>query len=253
VVALLASCTAVGPDYEPPAPLQLPSSWDDALAPQQALAMGAWWRRFNDPVLSELIERGAQQNLSIAAAGLRIVQSRAALGISDALIFPQQQQINANFTGLYRNEDWFKSAGTSFDVGWEMDIWGKYARGIEAAEASLYASIASYRDVLITISAEIARNYINYRTAQERMFLSQQNIAIQERVVHMTQVQFDSGNVSELDVQQAKAQLYATRSALPVLKFSLSQAQNAIAVLLGTIPQEIEPLLMTGEQIQVPI
>jgi outer membrane protein TolC len=249
---LSAACTTVGPDYQPPAQPQLPTAWSDVDAAQQAQAVGAWWQRFSDPVLSELIEQGAQQNLSIAAAGLRIVQARAALGISDALIFPQQQQINGNVGGLYRNEDWFKSAGASLDVGWEMDIWGKYARGIESSEASLYASIASYHDVLVSISAEIARNYINYRTAQERMFLSRQNIAIQERVVHMTQVQFDSGNVSELDVQQAKAQLYATQSALPVLKIQRLQARNAIAVLLGTIPEKIEPLLTRIEQRQIP-
>ena len=151
----------------------------------------------------------------VALSGLRIVQARAALGISDALVFPQQQQVNGNFSALYRNEDWFNSASASFDVGWEMDIWGKYARGIESSEASLYASIASYHDVLVSISAEIALNYINYRTAQERMYLSRQNIAIQERVVAMTQVQFEAGNVSELDVQQSRAQLYATQSALP--------------------------------------
>ena len=83
---------------------------------------------------------------------------------------------------------------------------------------------------------------------QERMFLSRQNIAIQQRVVDMTQVQFESGNVSELDVQQAKTQLYATQSALPLLNISRLQDRNAIAVLLGTIPGKIEPLLTHARQ-----
>lgn len=249
---LLVGCTAVGPDYQPPAQPQLPSGWSDTEAAQQTGEVGAWWKLFNDPVLSDLIERGAQQNLSIVAAGLRIVQARAALGISDALVFPQQQQINGNYSGLYRNEDWFKSASASFDVGWEMDIWGKYARGIQSSEASLYASIASYHDVLVSISAEIARNYINYRTAQERMYLSRQNIAIQKRVVEMTQVQFDAGNVSELDVQQAKAQWYATQSTLPILNITRLQARNALAVLLGTLPESIEPLLVLDKEFKNP-
>ena len=133
-----------------------------------------------------------------------------------------------------------------------MDVWGKYARGIESSEASLYASIASYHDVLVSVSAEIARNYINYRTAEERMYLSRQNIAIQQRVVEMTQVQFDAGNVSELDVQQAKAQLFATQSTLPSLNIARLQARNAIAVLLGTIPQQIEPLLTAAAGRAVP-
>ena len=240
---VLSACTMVGPDYEAPPAVQLPEYWSPEETATESEAVSDWWRMFNDPVLDQLIESGARENLSIEAAGLRIVQARAALGISDALVFPQQQQVNSNFAALYRNEDWFKSANASLDVGWEMDIWGKYARGIESAEASLYASIASYHDVLVSISAEIARNYINYRTAQERIFLSKQNIAIQQRVVEMTQVQYDAGNVSELDVQQAKTQLYATQSSLPSLNISRIQARNALAVLLGTLPEEIEPLL----------
>lgn len=249
---LLSACTTVGPDYEAPAPAQLPSDWSPEETATESRAVSDWWRLFNDPVLDQLIARGAQENLSIEAAGLRIVQARAALGISDALIFPQQQQVNGNFAALYRNEDWYKSANASLDVGWEMDIWGKYARGIEASEANLYATIASYHDVLVTISAEIARNYINYRTAQERMYLSRQNIAIQQRVVEMTQVQYDAGNVSELDVQQAKTQLYATQSALPSLNIARIQARNALAVLLGTLPEEVEPLLALQETPDIP-
>ncbi len=252
LVLLLTGCTTVGPDFQSPATPQLPAQWSRQEVAQHTREIGAWWDLFNDPVLSQLIVRGAQQNLAIAAAGLRIVQARAALGISDALLFPQQQQVDGNFSGLYRNEDWFKSAGASLDVGWEMDIWGKYARGIESSEASFYASIASYHDVLVSISAEIARNYINYRTAQERMYLSRQNIAIQQRVVEMTQVQFDAGNVSELDVQQAKAQLYGTQSALPALNLARLQALNAIAVLLGAIPEEIAPMLLPDRDRKIP-
>ena len=186
------------------------------------------------------------------AAGLRIVQARAALGISDALIFPQQQQVSGRAAKAYQNEQSFNSAAVGLDVGWEMDIWGKYARGIETSEANLYASIASYRDVLVSITAEIARNYINYRTAEERMYLSEQNVAIQQRVVSMTQVQFDSGNVSELDVQQAKTQLYATQAALPGLNILRLQAANAIAVLLGVLPENIRPMLALNEARDVP-
>lgn len=252
LTGVLGACTAVGPDYQIPQQPLLPSKWSDTETEKHTHAVGAWWELFQDPVLSDLIEKGAQQSLSVAAAGLRIVQARAALGISDALVFPQQQQLNGNYSALYRNEDWFNSASASLDVGWELDIWGKYARGIESSEASLYASIASYHDVLVSISAEIARNYINYRTAQERMYLSRQNIAIQQRVVEMTQVQFDAGNVSELDVQQAKTQLFSTQSTLPALSIARLQARNAIAVLLGTIPEKIEPLLTQDEQNDTP-
>lgn len=251
LVALLclpAACTMVGPDYEGVAPPALPTSWDKADAAAQTSAVASWWQSFDDPVLTGLIEQAARQNLPLEVAGLRIVQARAALGISDALLFPQQTQVNGNLAYLYQNDNDFNSAAIGLDMGWEMDVWGKYARGIESSEANLYASIASYRDVLVSISAEIARNYINYRTSQERIYLSQRNIAIQQRVVDMTQVQYDSGNVSELDVQQARTQLYATQSTLPALNIARLQARNAIAVLLGVRPEDIAPLLTTSER-----
>ena len=244
---VLAGCTVVGPDYEGIAAPAMPSAWDAEAAAADSEAIASWWLSFQDPTLTGLIERGAKQNLSLEAAGLRIVQARAALGISDSLLFPQQTQVNSSLSYLYQNDNGFNSANIGLDVGWELDVWGKYARGIQSSEATLYASIASYRDVLVTVSAEIARNYINYRTAQERMHLSRRNVAIQQRVVDMTQVQFDSGNVSELDVQQARTQLYATESALPALDTARLQALNAIAVLLGARPEEIEPLLEVEE------
>ena len=243
LLACTAACTTVGPDYEaPPAP-ELPSSWNTADAAAKSAEAANWWKLFQDPVLDELIDRGARQNLNVEAAGLRIVQARAALGISDALIFPQQQKVSGSLSTIYQEEHSFNSAGVGLDVGWEMDIWGKYARGIESSEATLYASIASYRDVLVTITAEIARNYINFRTAQERTYLSRQNIAIQQRVVEMTQTQFNSGNVTELDVQQSKTQLYATQGTLPGLSIARLQAQNALAVLVGVMPEELTSVL----------
>lgn len=250
LLCLVSGCTVVGPDFEGVATPALPSSWDATAAAADSETISAWWQLFDDPALTELVRRGAAQNLSLQAAGLRIVQARAALGISDALRLPQQTQVNGGLAYIYRDRDDLTSASLSLDTGWELDIWGKYARGIESAEANLYASIASYRNVLVSLTAEIARNYINYRTAEERIYLSRRNIAIQQRVVEMTQVQYDSGNVSELDVQQARTQLYATQSSLPALDTARAQARNALAVLLGVRPEDIAPLLALPAQEQ---
>lgn len=96
---------------------------------------------------------------------------------------------------------------------------------------------------MVSIVAEVARNYINYRTAQEPIAYAKRNITIQERVTKITEVQFNSGNVSELDMQQARAQLYATRSALPSLKLNMIKARNAIAVLMGSDITTVDRLL----------
>jgi NodT family efflux transporter outer membrane factor (OMF) lipoprotein len=133
-------------------------------------------------------------------------------------------------------------------MGWEIDVWGKYARGIESSEATLYASIASYDDILVSIISEVARNYINYTTAEERIAFAKRNIEIQRRVTKMTEVQFNAGNVSELDMQQARTQLYATMSILPSLKLTQIKSRNAIAILLAILPQDVDKIVQKNHK-----
>lgn len=245
----LSACTTLGPDYVHPEKTALPSDWSVEKATQDTQQseqkLQQWWQQFNDPTLNQLVEMASQQNLDLEAAGLRIVQARSLLGISTGLQYPQVQTVSGNLARAYVNDQGVNNAALSFDAGWEMDIWGKYARGIESAEAGYYASIASYHDIMVTITAEVARNYINYRTFQERILLSRRNIDIQERVVNITQVQFDSGNVTELDVQQAKNQLFNTKAAQPSLEIAMKQSRTALALLLGVLPEEMEKLLQS--------
>ncbi len=245
----LSACTTLGPDYVHPEQTALPSDWSVEKAAQNTQQseqkLQQWWQQFNDPTLNQLVEMASQQNLDLEAAGLRIVQARSLLGISTGLQYPQVQTVSGNLARAYVNDQGVNNAALSFDAGWEMDIWGKYARGIESAEAGYYASIASYHDIMVTITSEVARNYINYRTFQERILLSRRNIEIQERVVNITQVQFDSGNVTELDVQQAKNQLFNTKAAQPSLEIAMKQSRTALALLLGVLPEDVEKLLQS--------
>jgi len=243
----LTACTVVGPDFQGVNEVKLPEGWkmnNNRRAEQNIMQ---WWMQFNDPTLNAIVDYANQQNLDIEAAGLRILQARMLFGISDSFRYPQSQRASGNLAKVYNNEQSFTNAALSFDAGWEMDVWGKYARGIESAEAGLYASIASYNDIIVSITAEVARNYVNYRTFQERILLSERNIQIQERVVGITQVQYDSGNVTELDVQQAKSQLYSTKAALPGLQIGMLQSRNALALLLGVMPDQIEAMLASSD------
>ena len=239
---VLGGCTKVGPDYVKPEPLTLPGSWESNRSSSDQ-NLSNWWKLFNDPTLDILVQKSYEQNLDLRSAGLRILQARAALGVSEGLLYPQQQAVSGTLAAGRTNGSNYTAGGVNFDVGWEMDVWGKYARGIESAEATLYASVASYDDIMISVIAEVARNYISFRTAQERIEFAKRNILIQEAVVNITQTQFNAGNVSELDMQQAMAQLYRTQSLLPALELSKVKSRNAIAILLGTIPQEVEMLL----------
>ncbi len=240
---LLTGCSKVGPEYKNPKEQKLPESWNKDLNKSDS-DIKEWWKLFNDETLNTLIEKAYEQNFDLRSAGLRILQARAALGISEGLLYPQAQSISGSLAGVRSGDNTFSNASASFDVGWEMDIWGKYARAIESSEATLYASIASYDDILVSIISEVARNYINYTTAQERIEFAQRNIKIQERVTKMTEIQFNAGNVSELDMQQSKTQLYVTKSLLPNLELVKIKSKNALAVLLGFLPQEIDKILL---------
>jgi outer membrane protein TolC len=240
----LGGCAAVGPDFSGPGRVRLPEKWRRNRSAKDP-RLASWWSIYRDRNLDRLVSLAWKQNLDLKAAGLRILQARAALGIAEGMAFPQVQRVSGSATvgDADRGAPSVRSLSTAFDLGWELDLWGRYARGAESAEATLYAAVASYNDILVTVIAEVARNYIAYRTAQERIAYARRNIAIQEYVVKVTEIQFNSGNVSELDMQQARTQLHSTRSAVYDLKLSRVRARNALAMLLGLNPTEVERYL----------
>ncbi len=242
--ALLGGCAAVGPDFSGPGRVKLPAGWERNRRKKDP-QLAHWWKIYGDRNLDRLVQMAWRQNLDLKSAGLRILQARAALGISEGMAFPQIQQISGSATVSDDNRaaHSVRSSNLGFDLGWELDLWGKYARGTESAEANLYAALASYNDILVTVIAEVARNYIAYRTAQERIAYARRNIAIQEYVVKVTRIQFNSGNVSELDMRQAQTQLHSTRGAVYELQLSRIRARNALAMLLGLNPSEVERFL----------
>lgn len=246
-VMMISGCTKLGPDFMGVETPSMPAKWKHKQE-RSDTTIAQWWKTFNDPILNTLVDKAYAQNLDIESAGLRILQARAALGISEGLAFPQKQTLSGNAAAVRSNGSNFEAAGLNFDIGWEMDIWGKYARGIESSQADLYATLASYNDIMVSVIAEVARNYINYRTAQERIAYAKRNVIIQERVTKMTEVQFNSGNVSELDMQQARSQLYNTRSAIPSIEVTRIKSRNAIALLLGTDASKITKLLRTNHK-----
>ena len=249
-VMMLSGCVKLGPDFMGIDTPPIPKNWTQGKNKVKSAEIAQWWKTFNDPTLNTLVEKTYAQNLDIKSAGLRIVQARSVLGISEGLNFPQVQTLSGSAASTRNSGNSFEVAGLNFDIGWEMDIWGKYARGIESSEANLYASVASYNDIMVSVIAEVARNYINYRTSEERLAYAERNVQIQERVTQMTEVQFNSGNVSELDMQQSRSQLYNTRSAIPSIEITKAKARNAMALLLGIDANSIRKILESGSKKQ---
>ena len=255
-VLFLHGCTKLGPDFYTPQH-DVPQAWSTSeLFPKSSGNENiAWWQLFNDPVLDRLIETAYSQNLSLRTAGLRILESRAQLGLVRGNSFPQSQQLRGDVMtigtpgpAVDRN---YNSASIGFDVGWEIDFWGKFSRSIESADAALFAAIADYDDILVSLTAEVARVYTSIRTLEERIRLARKNSTLQEEGLKLVQHQFDAGTVTELDMQQAKTLLNSTLATIPSLQSALQQHRNGLAILLGILPEELGRYLDSGGTIPV--
>ena len=263
IVLLTPGCVKVGPDFvSPPAPVA--DSWREQ-ADQQLIAAPdqyeEWWMVFDDPVLNNLVEEAHSQNLGLQVAGLRILEARAQLGIATGNLYPQQQQLGASAAALGASKNAantiagdldYKDLNTSFSAGWELDFWGKFRRGVEAADAQFLAAIANYDEVMVTLTAEVARSYILIRTLSEQIRLSEESAAIQERSLEIAENRFDGGLVTELDVQQARTLLANTRSAIPRFRTDYRKAQNALSILLGTPPKDLTSQLNISGHTSIP-
>lgn len=253
VVVVLSGCAKLGPDFVRP-DVSVAEDWVEA-NPQlkrDAASLRTWWEVFDDPVLNGLIDAAQDNNLPLQVAGLRILEGRARLGIATGQLYPQTQSVGtgATFERLSKNQTntagtdvsaWTYSAG--FDAVWELDIWGRFRRGIESADASLLASMADYEDVLVSLTAEVANAYVATRTFEERISLAEQNVELQRRGLALTETQYDIGIATELDVHQARALLNTTKARIPQFKIGLRQTQNALATLLGRPPGQMQALL----------
>ena len=256
VSVLICGCTTVGPDYVRPS-ADVAGQWmevDDPRIKAEPPGHREWWTVFNDPVLNVLVDTAYKQNLTLRSAGIRILEARARLGISVGFQYPEQQTGTYSFRRTKLSENFdpgvisspsneFSSNMIGFDAGWELDFWGKFRRGLESANADLGASIANYDDILVSLVAEVAATYVQIRTFEERLRVARQNVKIQARSFQIADVRFRNGAVTELDVQQAKANLRNTEALIPELEMGLRQAQNALSILLGMPPRDLQDVL----------
>jgi NodT family efflux transporter outer membrane factor (OMF) lipoprotein len=258
--AIVSACTNVGPEYvRPDSPLG-PDWYEaeheryDTSVEQQVL----WWEALGDPVLNDLIGLAREQNNNLQIAGLRVLESRAQLGIAVGNQYPQAQVVAGDATAVQGSENAANTAAgdlryTQFNVGvgasWEIDFWGKFRRGIEAADAAYFAAVAGYDQAMILVTAQVCSTYLAIRTLEEQIRITNNNIAIQQRSLDIVNVQYENGATSELDVLQARTLLMATKATLPSLQAQLYQAKHALSTLLGSAPTDMTDLLKGSSSI----
>lgn len=260
LLLLLAGCSTVGPDYAPPevsASAHWAADLEGGMTPAQidAQTLAHWWTTLNDLILSSLIERAVAGNLDLKEARARVREARARRGITEADRFPT---IDATASARSSRSSEETGGGSErelyavgFDAAWELDLFGGRRRTIEAAEAELQADEEDLRDVLVSLLAEVALNYVEVRSFQTRLSAAEANLGAQEETYRITQWRFQAGLTTQLDVEQAKYSLEQTRAQIPVLQTGLVQAENRLAVLLGQPPGSLKDALAEPKAIPV--
>ncbi len=270
VCLLCAGCAAVGPNFEKPE-VEIADTWLEAADPKidtSQIAYQDWWQVFNDPILNQLIDNAYSQNLSLQVAGLRILQARAQLGFATGLQYPQSQSVQTSYARSRSSENappfsnlppaigdnidhtvnvW----STSFDIAWEADVWGKFRRGIEAADANLAANMLNYDAVLVSLTGDVALTYTLVRTLEQRLAYVRQNVLLQQRGLDLAQARFDLGATSELDVAQSTALVNSTEAIIPFLQMNLRQTKNVLSLLLGIPPSDLTNILGASGRLPV--
>jgi NodT family efflux transporter outer membrane factor (OMF) lipoprotein len=218
--------------------------------------MAEWWATLNDPLLTDLIQRAVEENLDLKKAKARVRESRARRGISGTGRLPSlnasssmSRRRGSEDTGSATESDLYDAG---FDASWEIDLFGGVRRSVEAAEAELEASHEDVRDVLVSLAAEVALNYVENRSFQKRHSIAKANLDTQTETYNITRWRFMAGLTTQLDVEQAKYSLEQTRSHIPALRIGHEQAGNRLAVLLGLHPGLLRTELAEFRPIPVP-
>jgi NodT family efflux transporter outer membrane factor (OMF) lipoprotein len=258
----LAGCLTVGPDYQAPQ-TGAPDAWKTeatkGLAQAQA-PLQTWWRVFNDPALEALIVDVRTNNLDLAAAVARLDAAAARYGIARSGLVPQidgvggvsrtrdTERVRSNDS---QRENPYMLYDAGFTMGWELDLWGRVRRSVEAARGQWEATLEDTRDLLVVLQADAASTYVQFRTLQQRLVYARGNVTMQEGTLKLTQDRLKAELTGELDVRQAELNLASTRALIPQLEAQRDQALNRLCLLCGKYPGAFNQLLQQTNGVPV--
>lgn len=250
--ALLAGC-AVGPDFRTPelpqagaqfARAEPPASTQPASAPQPA-PDAAFWRQFQDAQLTQLVEQALRANQDLRGALARLDAVQALLRESRLDQLPtltlssqalQQRRSESQAPSGPRSQ---RSYSAGINASWELDLFGRVRRSIEAGSAELRASAADLAALQVAIAAQVAASYADLRGWQQRLHLAEANAANQQDTLRLVQLRLAHGSGSDFDLARAQALLEITRSRIPALQAQIAVAQHRLAVLTGQVPEAL--------------
>jgi multidrug efflux system outer membrane protein len=244
-LACVAGCK-VGPNYKPPE-MEMPAEWTHGSADAYSIIPDAnnagWWKIFSDEDLDKLIRQAVENNRNVEAAFHRVEASRALRDYTAGQYYPNinaggslNHLLPSGTAQVPVSVKPFDLYSSSLDFLWEIDLFGKIRRSVESSQASYQASIEDYRDIMVTLLADVCTNYIGLRTTQQRIRYAENNVEIQRKTLELTKSLYQAEIVGELDVRQAEFNLANTESEIPTLLIAEEASFNRLAVLLGELP-----------------
>ncbi len=229
----------------------LPQTWEEGgeVFRQPLPVDDQWWKSFGDTTLDSLISIAVDRNYSVLTAIDRMNMAKAGLRMERSGFFPTvginagwtRQQTSGNTSELPQSTQHYYDV--SANMSWELDIFGSIRQRVKAQKETFAASKEEYTAVMVSLSAQVASSYIQLRELQQELKVVERNCASQAAVLKITEVRYNTGLVSKLDVAQAKSVYFNTKASIPQLESGINQCITSLAVLLGTYPQEIRPVL----------
>lgn len=258
---MLGGCVTVGPDYVEPqadvAPAFQEVREDAGLRHAPAQALPRWWHRLDDPLLGALVDQAVARNLDVQVAESRLRQARAERGIAFGARLPALG-VGAGVQRSGTDADVGNAYAIGFDAVWEADLFGGKRRAVEAADASVQAREEALRDVLVSVLAEVALNYVDLRSQQELLRIAQENLGSQQQNLQLVESQLQAGLIEQLAYEQARGNLENTRAQIPTLQTGLERARNRLSTLLdqraGALDAQLaEPMPVPKPPVEVAI
>ena len=255
-ISMLLSFAAVAKTNTQKIETTIPTSWNnlDTLFIQQDNIDKKWWTGFNDQTLNSLLDICIANNYDLAEAAYRVDAAKAAMRKAEGGYYP-----SINLSAAYDYNKNVTAAGYTTHVGsvgadmqWEIDIIGAVRGRANSQKYSFQATQEEYNAVMTSLIAKVVSSYINLRTAQTRLEVVESNLHIQEQTKDITEARFNTGLASALDVAQAKSIYYATAAKVPELESTVSECLNALGVLSGRIPWELDAELHLSEMSIIP-
>jgi len=266
IIVFSPGCAPVGPNYQKP-DIKTPDAWHEAISREMAKQSGAslqtWWKIFDDPILNDLIEKARQSNLNLKIALSGIAASRARLGIVSGRELPNANVFGAASRFKHSDNgpleqlappngfDGQNMFAVGVDALWEIDVFGRIRRQVEAAGAEYQASIEDYRDVMVTLFAEVALTYVDIRSCQRQIQCAEANAATQRKMLELTRARYETGISSKLDMAQALSNLSNTEAAIPPFRIHLNSVINRLAVFLDMDTETLHAKL--GKSAPIPL